>query len=138
MILAFRFMVAGVVLCLLAACATTSTPLAPEEVIQQRAQARWDALVARDFQSAYQYLTPGFRDQTESGEYIGMMAGRSVLWTGAEVLAVTCEGPRRCTVRVNVAYTVPAGPTGIRGMKMNRTISEAWLNLAEDWWVSLD
>ena len=41
----------------------------PEEVLKQRAQNRWDAVVKSDFKAAYEYLSPGSRAVLTSEGY---------------------------------------------------------------------
>ena len=49
---------AGVVL--LTACASFK-PKTPEEIVKERATARWQAMIPRDFAKAYTFLAPSYR-----------------------------------------------------------------------------
>ena len=59
---AMRSMKSGVVLAVavavLGGCAALDAR-PPEEVLKERAQQRWDAMVKSDFKAAYQFLSPG-------------------------------------------------------------------------------
>jgi len=56
---ALNFLMMIGMIALLAAC---SDPRPAAEVVEERAQARWEAMVARDFQTAWEYYTPGYRE----------------------------------------------------------------------------
>jgi len=118
-------------LALVAGCA--STPSTPQQTLEERAQARWDHLVAGEAELALEYYTPGFRDITSAVDYTIWVRNRPVRWTGAEVKDSSCESEDRCTVVVNVAYRVPGGPPGINAMRMARDIEETWIRIDDDW-----
>lgn len=121
---------------LLSAC---SDPRPPAEVVEERAQARWDAMVARDFQAAWEYYTPGYREQITAAEFEGEMAGRPVKWTGAEVFEVDCaEDEPRCEVRVRVDYEARAAVPGVGTLRSQSGVTEIWLQIGGDWWYSAD
>lgn len=123
---------------ILAGCSTLGE-FAPKEVsVQERSQARWDAIVARDFSGAWTYYTPGFRQTTPVEDYQQDMGRRPVNWDGAEVQSISCQSEDRCIVEVEVSYRVPAAPTGINRMRMTRTLREQWLLLDEQWWYVRD
>ena len=44
----------------LAACAGLQ-PKTPEDVVRERSEARWDALIKRDFDKAWEYTQPAYR-----------------------------------------------------------------------------
>ena len=117
---------------LLAAC---SDPRPPEEIVAERAQARWDALVKQEFEAAWEYMTPGFREHTDSRDYYVEMRGRSVQWTGAEVESVACE-EGRCEVAVTVGYRIPVGPAQLSGMESERRLRETWIGIDGKWWYA--
>lgn len=124
------------ILVLLTACATV--PAVPEQTLEQRAQIRWDALIARDFEAAYEYLSPGYRQRNSVADYSATMAGRPVIWLEANVVGVECETDVKCSVQTDVRYRVPSGPTGINQLRMNRIIKETWLFMNDGWWYSMD
>ena len=121
---------------LLAAC---SDPRPAAEVVEERAQARWEAMVARDFQAAWEYYTPGYREQMTAAEFEGEMARRPVKWTAAEVFAVDCpEDEPRCEVRVRVDYQAQAAVPGVGMLQSKSGVTEIWLQIGGEWWYSAD
>jgi len=121
-------------LSLLAGCGPSSQPAT--ESVEERAQARWDYMVARDFQSAYEYYSPGYRETVSLANFSVDMANRPVVWVSAEVAEAECESQDRCNLVAEVTYRVPGGPTGINEMRMTRKIEELWLRLEGEWWLS--
>ena len=123
-------------LTLLTAC---SDPRPAAEVVQERAQARWEAMVARDFQTAWEYYTPGYREQMTAAAFEGEMARRPVKWTAAEVFEVDCAGDEpRCEVRVRVEYQVQAAVPGVGTLRSKSGVTEIWLQIDGKWWYSAD
>ena len=125
------------VIFLLAAC--TGDPRPPEEIVAERAQARWDALVERDFQTAWQFYTPGYRQQLPATDFAVEMARRQVRWTEGSVTAVECdEQENRCDVHSIVHYEVPGRFPGVGALKGESGVDEIWLQIDGKWWYSAD
>src|SRR5699024_4331908 len=68
--------------------------LSDEEVVSQRAQACWQAMVERDFERAWEYTTPGFRQETPSERYAASHSSRRLQYLDARVASAECEGDR--------------------------------------------
>ncbi len=117
---------------LLTACA--STPPAPEQTVEQRAQARWNHLIAGEAAEALAYFTPGYRAITPERDFDAWLRGRPVKWLAAEVKSGECSDPDRCRIVTAVTYRVPNAPTGINEMRMTRDIEEEWIRLDGQWW----
>lgn len=103
--------------------------------VEERAQARWDHFVAREFRDAWAYYTPGFRETTSAEEFEKLMKKRPVRWREATVLGAACEGDR-CEVSVEVSYRVPSAPAGMSSVQPTRTLDETWIRTRGQWWFS--
>ena len=126
-----RFSILALCLPLLAACA--STPAARDKLIEQRAQARWDALLARDYETAYSYLSPGYRSTTSVTDFeIGVRA-RRVQYISAEYRSHSCE-EAVCTVQIMVGYRVVRPVVGLPEWKSTSLVEERWINSDGGWW----
>lgn len=124
---------------LLAACSEPEPPREPSEIVAERAQARWDALVGQDFEDAWPFYTPGFRQQLPAGDFAAEMGRRPVKWTAAEVLEVECAGDEpRCEVRTRVDYKAPASIPGVGNLTGKSVVTEIWLQIGDEWWYSAD
>ena len=85
----FAMMLAGLVF---AGCASQGTaPESKQESIAQRAQSRWDALLAGDFETAYSYYSPGYRSTASVADLEIAIRLRRVRWTSAEYQDHSCS-----------------------------------------------
>ena len=116
---------------LLAGCASM-TAKTPEQEVQARAEARWDALVKRDFDKAYAFSQPAFRAVVKPDAY-KQRFGSAGTWKGAQIHEATCEAAR-CTVRVRLT-------TAINIPRFARSIpevvgyhDEVWVRDEGQWW----
>ena len=132
-----RSALAGAVLlvvALLTACATD--PVARRDAtIAERAQARWDALLAGDFATAYTYLAPGYRSAKSAADFEISIKTRRVRYDSAEYREHLCED-RVCTVKIWVAYTVPRPAQGVPEWKSRSMVEERWIEVGGEWWFS--
>lgn len=112
-------------------------PRSDEEVVRDRAQSRWDAVVAQDYQAAWAYYSPGFRETTDAPTYALDMARRPVRRTAATVQDVHCDGDR-CEVTTRVRYRTIQGVSYLRGMELERDASETWIRIDGKWWYAAD
>jgi len=124
-----RWWVLGLMASLVVAC----SPQGAQETLEERAQARWDLLLERDFEGAWAYMTPGFRETTNQYDYARDMAGRPVRWLSATVSGKNCEEDV-CKINVLVEYRAVGAPSGMGQMRLSRTITETWIRLDDAWW----
>ena len=124
---------------LLAACSEPEPPREPSEIVAERAQARWDAMVQQDFKAAWAFYTPGFRQQLPAIDFTAEMNRRPVKWTAATVLKVNCAlDEPRCEVRTRVDYEAPSSLPGVGTLKSKSGVTEIWLQIGGEWWYSAD
>ena len=117
---------------LLTACATTSTA-SPEDIIKERAQARWDALLEGDFATAYSYLSPGYRSAITVVDYEIGVRMQKVQYRLAEYQGHSCE-KNVCTVRFKVGYRVVKPVPGLDNWESDSMVSEQWIKSNGEWW----
>ncbi len=128
---AIRNILVALPLALLIGCAVT--PSAPQQTLEERAQARWDHLIAGEAEPALAYYTPGYRSITATADFDAWLRNRPVKWISASVKESECLDEERCTITSSVTYRVPGGPTGINQMRMTRDIEEEWIRLDGQW-----
>jgi len=116
--------------CMLAACATA--PGQPQG-LPERAQARWDALLAQDFTTAYGYLSPGARSSLSEVDFTIAFRTRRVQYDSASYLDHTCEG-EACVVRMRVGYTLAGALRGVPEFKSKAVVEEKWVRVEGKWW----
>jgi len=117
----------------LVACATTGSPAARDKLVQERAQARWDALLARDFATAYDFASPGYRSSASVADFEIGFRSRRVQYVSAEFQGLDCE-EAACTVHIFVGYKVDKPMTGVPEWKSTSVIEERWIHTGGNWW----
>lgn len=126
-----RLFAAGLAGAMLTGCASLA-PKTPEDAVRERAQARWDALLAGKFDEAYAYLSPGSR-AVVSPQRFRSSIGAAAAWKSAKVHSVTCAQADRCKVTMLVSYApmVRAREIGT----IETSIDETWLLDQGQWWL---
>ena len=96
---------AVVVLAVLAAACATLGPSSPNEekvkVVSERAQARWKAIIGKDFAAAYEYLSPKSR-ATVTPAGFKTIASR-INYKDAKINEVSCDA-ETCKVKLLITY----------------------------------
>lgn len=125
-----RALIVAAAAALVASCA--STPTTPEAAVTARANARWKAYIAGNFEQAYAYLSPASRALTPFSTWRGSIRGFTT-WKSAEVVSVTCETSDKCVARVKVEHQ----PLILRGRlgTIDSGVDETWLFDEGQWWL---
>ena len=126
-----RAVLASLGLALLTACA--ASPAARDKLIQQRAEARWAALLARDYAQAYAFSSPGYRSGASVVDFEIEIRSRRVQYTSAEYQGHSCEDAV-CTVSMRVSYQVVRPAPGVPKWESSSVIEERWINTEGNWW----
>ncbi len=146
----FRHLAAALAIISLAACTSTSPTKTSgsstaatkshgqtaEEIVAHNAKARWDAIVAKDYEAAYAYLTPGTRAITSADAYTRRLLNASIRWTGAEVKSVECEDEEVCNATIMINYKVRGASPGTGQLDGFAPVHEQWL-LSDGQWFHL-
>ena len=120
----------------LTACESGSEGSMPDD-IEARAQARWDALTGGDVETAYQYLSPGYRSSISLDTYRLRLLNQRVRWTGGEVTGSSC-GESACTVDVAISYEIKRPFEGLDEVTSTRQSTEDWVRADNQWWYLPD
>lgn len=115
---------------LLQACASVGgNPQSPEEIVKQRAEVRWQALLARDWETAYTFSTPAYRSAIDLAGFKARQ-GSVVSWTSAKVVKVSCQ-ESLCEATIKVGFKAVQ-----RGYPdMDTEFPERWVLEDDRWWV---
>jgi len=112
----------GLVVALSACAALDRRP--PEEVVKERAQARWDLLVKGDVEAAYKYLSPGSRTVTSLESYL--KSTPKGFWKSVVVHNATCTA-ESCEVGGTMEYE-------FQGRRIRTPYKEKWILEGSNWW----
>lgn len=109
----------------------------PEAEVAERVKARYAALVAKKYETAYGFFTPSFRQSWTYREYM-LMRPPVVTYSSAERISVKCATQEACEVGVNVTYTPSADVRGVpKGLEVSRFNEEKWIRVDGQWWFYL-
>lgn len=108
-----------------------STDASSMATLEQRALARWQALIERRIESAYEYLTPGYRATRSVTEYAASV-GSAVRWTKIAWHQAECAQPDSCLVQLLLDYSIHA--PGVGEIPSISTQEERWLFVDGQWY----
>ena len=107
-------------------CASLSVDSAPErkqQLVAERAQARWDALLKGDLDVAYQFLSAGSKAATTLPAYKAKI--KPGMWRAAKVDKIDCER-EICKVVMLITYDAkPARGIPVKGIQT--PLDENWI-----------
>lgn len=93
---------------------------------EERAVARWKAMIAKDLDSAYAFLSPGSKASNPLDLYKARI--RALDWRGAEALGAECEGD---TCKVSIRLTLNHSRVG---GEVSTVLQETWIRDSGQWW----
>lgn len=114
--------------------AAAAAQVSPEDQVKLRALKRWDYLIERRFEEAYDLLSPGYREtQTKEG-YVKTMKDRPVQWTRVFFQKATCEADV-CAVeiQVNAQFQMPVMRVGT--VDATNIVTENWIVSDGEWYL---
>lgn len=103
-----------------------SSPQEMEAALRARAQARWELLLKRDLDGAYQYFSPASRAALSIETYKRSVNPR--IWRAAQVEKVECAALESCTVVITIDYAT-------RGGVIRTSLREAWAFSGGNWYL---
>jgi len=115
---------------LMSGCATSASSRPATEVVLERAQSRWAALLKRDWALAYSYLSSGYRATVPLDRYGNQFSG-PLQWEAAKAHSAECEG-QRCVVTVEITFKLLL--SGHRDRVSSTFLEEVWLLEDGQWY----
>jgi hypothetical protein len=128
-----RNLVVAVMVLLVGACATDPEVQAQkdEEIVAKRAQERWDLLIDGRVESAYDYLSAGYKQVTPYPHYMKTVKGVG-LWKSAEVQTVKCkEDVCKADIKIHMEIRHPMMRSPAR---TESVLVEQWLRGKDGIW----
>ncbi len=105
-------------------------------VLEQRVRDRWAAVIARDFEKAWEFTTPNYRKVFPKHLYLNKFS-YSVDWELTRVEVVHYD-PRAAVASVAVrVMSKPTKQTSVASSSLGAipvTINERWINIDGQWW----
>ena len=117
----------------LGGCATLDSSKAPEQIVADRAAARWAAIIANKWQDAYAYTAPGYRAANTIEAYQARSQNSVIRREAVEVSQVECAQPDACTATLLLTYKpiMPGYPS------MTTRFTERWIIDEGKWYIHL-
>lgn len=109
-------------------CSVMGPPKSDEEIVTQRGQEWLNALVKKDFKTAWGYTSPAFRSGNDVASYKLRVAGAAD-WVEAAVHSASCE-ESRCEVKYSIVYSLAR-----LGVKNTQYRDNVWIKIDGKWWI---
>jgi hypothetical protein len=129
-------------LAVLAACATpgqrpggaSAAGMTPAEAVEQRALKRWELLIDKQFEQAYELLSPGYREVRSKEDYVKIMRGRPLQWTRVHFRKADCEADTcRVDLEVHAEFEMPVLRVGT--VETLTVLTENWILDGGTWYL---
>lgn len=122
----------------LAGCAAMPAK-APEDTVRARAAAHQQARLDNNYQLAYTFTSPGYRETHPYKFYLGKMGGASIKRRGFEIKSISCQ-EKVCDVVIDLSYSYAGAAGGKMGTDtvMQREMPEKWILADGEWWLVPD
>lgn len=104
-----------------------------EAYVAHRAVERWNALIRGDVETAYSYLSPGFRSAKPLSIYERMVGGGATRWEAVDIQDTACEQDT-CALNVKVTYQYVGSIREMVGQTFNTVLQENWVRVDSEWW----
>lgn len=104
-----------------------------EEIVMERAKARWDALLAGEIKKAAEYYAPAHRSSAEMDSLRAQAGSRRVKWRGVEFLEISCtETLCRPVFLIRYDYRSPLPRVGT--VESSTRKEERWIRDDREWY----
>ncbi len=127
-----RLVKAALVLAFVTGCSQVPGQTPPDATVRALSTSYWEAMVAEDYASAYEYLSPGFRARVNKEAYAMRFLPRTK-WGDADIRAVNCED-KRCVVELDAKFTF-LGDEHFPPHSGKTELTQAWVRDGKNWWM---
>ena len=111
-----------------------STAKSPDlDPVRERAEARWQALLSNDLETAYTFYSPGYRSANSLIDFGLSWRTRRVQFTSADYVGHECE-ESRCKVTFDAGFKVERPVPGMDVFNGQQTVVENWIEVDGNWW----
>lgn len=102
--------------------------------LETRVLARWAALIKGDFEAAYKFSSPAYRELHSLDFFRSRFSGK-IAWTKAEVLDVQLKDNGVASAIIKLHYDLFQKETG-RTLQMFSENQETWVYSEGEWWYA--
>ncbi|HPI95728.1 MAG TPA: hypothetical protein PK055_08050 [Gammaproteobacteria bacterium] len=102
--------------------------------LDNRVKDYWTAKINKDFKTAYQFLSPGWRKNEAETAYIKRMGFSKVKWLEANNVKKICSKESVCKVLVDIKYEYTFKGVGGEKIEVESTQEENWIMKENVWY----
>jgi hypothetical protein len=112
----------------------SGTQATPASVIgpSQRAEDRWNHIINKRFDEAYDMFSPGYRQSMSREDYVNTIKNRPLKWTEAKAVDEACASPQSCKVKIKIKFSLTM--VGAGEVNSEDQIYEDWLQVNGNWY----
>lgn len=114
---------------LLSACQDTKKGKLDNRVLDY-----WHAKINRDFKTAYQFLSPGWKSNESEEAYIRRMNQVRIKWLGVKINNKKCSQENLCSLIVGISYEYRFKGVGGKKMTVDSSVKENWIMKDNVWY----
>lgn len=104
-----------------------------QALLEQRVTARWDALIRRDFEAAYSFNSPSYRELFPLNAFKSQF-GDGAAWRRVEVVKVELKGEDAATVGINLYFGYHHLSAEKPEVEIKTYVQEPWVSVDGQWW----
>ncbi len=104
--------------------------------LERRVSGKWDALIRKDFEVAYAFTSPAYRNLYSLNRFKSKFGGK-VGWRRIEIADVAFNGDNAATVSLYLHF-VYHPPQVEKSFNMRTSIQESWVRLDGQWWYVVE
>ena len=102
--------------------------------LDNRVMDYWNAKINKDFKVAYQYLSPGWRENESENSYIRRIGASTVKWLAVEIKRKECKQTDLCKLFIEIIYEYQFKGVGSKKIKVPALVGENWILKSNVWY----
>lgn len=102
--------------------------------LDSRAKDFWMHKINRDFDKAYDFLTPGWKSSETKESYVRRMSQSTIKWRSIEIKDKQCSEKYLCSLSLKVEYEYTFKGSMAGTIKVPSEIRETWLMKNNTWY----
>lgn len=106
---------------------------AQRAALEQRVNAKWDAMIRKDFAAVYALTSPAYRGVSSLAVFKRKFSVGRVAWRRIEVVDVDFKGDDAAIVGINVHLVYYQAQPG-EEVEMTTYLQESWVHVDGQWW----
>lgn len=103
------------------------------EVLRQRAQDRWGAMIDRNFHRAYEYCSPAYRALFSPKQFAAKFGLTKLAWESVTVHTIHKESDVAAKVEIQL-FAKAYVPDTEQSLPVSTIFSESWVRSEDQWW----